>query len=103
MQIVFVANTNCLTVNGLRDTLGVYLNAATVTLTIKDALGVAISGATWPVTLAYIPLSKGNYAANLPSAIGILNAKEYTAVIDATQAGVVGHWERPVRGRTRTQ
>lgn len=101
---VFVANTNILDLVGLKSEVEeVFLDAATVTVTIKDHLGNNVGGMSWPVTMEYILESDGDYRATLPHTLTLLHKKKYIAVIDAN-AGPdrIGHWEFPFKPLTRT-
>ena len=46
-----------------------YVNNATVTVTLYDKDDAELSGETWPVSLAYIAASNGNYYAVLEDTI----------------------------------
>ena len=66
--------------------------AATVTCTVKDRAGVAVSGHTWPVSMPHV--SAGTYRAVLDSDLGIVKGRSYTVEVDAVgTGGEVGHWE----------
>lgn len=100
----FVANTNLLELSGLQDAIDdSYINDATVTATLKDSAGADVGGITWPLTLAYVDGSDGDYRAVLVAALELANRGHYTAVIEV-DAGEdrVGHYEFPFRAATRT-
>jgi hypothetical protein len=92
---MFVANTAVLDVIGLRAELqGEFINSASVTVTIKDSIGIALAGQTWPLAMPYVTGSDGNYRAYLSSALPFISRQNYTAFIDANDgANRVGHWE----------
>ena len=103
----YVANTNNVLLNGLQSELdSVYLNAATVTVTIVDAKKIPVTGATFPLSMNYVSGSNGNYVATLTHTLAILNGRPYTAIIDANGniSGTehIGHWEFPFTAQTRT-
>jgi len=91
----FVANTNVLDLTGLKNEIaGSYINDAVVTVTIKDADGVNISGAIWPMPMAYVSASNGDYRAFLASTLPFIAKAKYTAFIEASGGtNLVGHWE----------
>ena len=83
-HVLYVDNDMRLEVGSLRDLDGVYLNAATVTATIYDALGVAVTGQSWPLTLAYVALSNGIYRGIIDDGADFVDGEDYTIVVDAT-------------------
>lgn len=95
-EILLVGSSNVVQLTGLRDALsGAYQNAATVTLTLKDAAGVEVTGETWPFTLAYIASSNGIYRGTLAAGIGIVAGRTYYGHITATQGGSTRFWKKP--------
>src|SRR5262245_45959436 len=100
----FVLNTNVLDLIGLKSHVeNVYLNAATVTYTIKDKAGAEVGGATWPQEMVYVTGSNGDYQGILPSVLEMPPNKLYYAWIDAQVGGErIGHWEMPFKPITRT-
>ena len=102
-EIIFVSNNNLIELRGLRDeTTGDYLNAATVTVTVKDSSGNAITGDTWPKTMQYVTDSDGNYRANVSYAANLSADATYTASITADAgAGKRGQWEMPMLAKVR--
>jgi hypothetical protein len=100
----FVANTNILELLGLKsDVEDVFINDATVTARIRDKNGDDVSGQSWPVAMAYVAASDGNYRGTLSDEIALVNKQKYKAIIDA-DAGPdrIGHWEFPFTAITRT-
>ena len=102
-EIIFVANNNLIELRGLRDeTSGDFLNSATVTVTVKNAAGNAISGDTWPKTMTYVTDSDGVYRANVSYAADLAADATYTASITADAgAGKRAQWEMPLLAKTR--
>jgi hypothetical protein len=92
---MFVANTAVLDVIGLRAELqDEFINSATVTVTIKDSIGIELAGASWPLAMPYVTGSNGNYRAFLSSALPFISKHNYVAIIDASDgANRVGRWE----------
>lgn len=102
-RVAFVKNTNLLEVIGLKDAVtGDFINDATVTATIKDAAGEVVAGQSFPVTLAYVPASDGDYRATLGKDLALLDDTEYIAEITALATAGDGFWEFPFQAETRT-
>ena len=92
-RVFFSRNDNLLRLVGVKNNAtGLTLNAATVTATVKTQGGTPVPGAAWPVTLAYVAGSAGDYEAVLPAGLAVSAGREYTAEIKATNAGVTGFW-----------
>jgi hypothetical protein len=91
----FCASTNVLQVSGLTAEIqNEFVNDAIVTVTIKDANGVELGGQTWPLAMAHVPGSNGDYRAFLAATLPFISKQNYTAFIDANDgANRVGHWE----------
>ena len=102
-RVAFVSNTNLLEVIGLKDAVsGAFLNGATVVATIKDKAGAVVTGQTFPVTMAFVTDSNGDYRASLDAAMQLIDDTEYIAEITATDAAGDGFWEFPFVAETRT-
>jgi hypothetical protein len=93
----FVANTNLLELIGLQNaTDGSFIDGATVTATIVDASGAELSGQSWPLALAYIASSSGNYRLALPDSLPLIAGRKYIAHVHADDGnGSVGDWSLP--------
>jgi hypothetical protein len=104
MSTVFVANTNMLELLGLRSEIeDEYIDDAAVSVTIKTKAGVEVSGVTWPLTMAYVAASDGDYRTILSEDLAFVAKADYIAYIEADGgAGRVGHWELPFKAQTRT-
>lgn len=95
-EILLVGSSNTIEVRGLRDAISLsYQNAATVTITLKDAAGNNVSGETWPFTLSYVASSDGIYRGTLAAALGIVAGRTYYGHITATQGGSTRFWKKP--------
>lgn len=108
IAVAYVGNTNVLTLTGLKsDDEGIYLNDATVTLTVKDTDGAAVAGESWPVTMDYVASSNGNYRAVISAEAEFVAKAKYTAVIDVDASDVngerIGHWEFPFQAQVRAE
>lgn len=102
---LYVGNDNVITLNGLIDSDGSYVNSATVVVTLVEANTlVEIVGESWPLTMTYIAASNGDYKATLADTLAISNGDELTAYVDADGgAGKHAYWEIPVLAETRTR
>jgi hypothetical protein len=74
------------TLSGLKDDAGAYVNDATVTAVMKDKDGIVVTNAS-SVTFTYVAASSGVYEAILPYNIDTLDGREYTLFITAV-AGI---------------
>jgi hypothetical protein len=90
----FVANTNVLELRGLKSAIeDAFVNDATVSVTIKDASGANVAGVVWPLTLAYVATSDGDYRAIIPHGAALTAGRQYTALISADGGtNRVGFW-----------
>lgn len=99
-------NDNLLTLVGLQDeAASSYLNAATVVVTVVDADGAEISGETWPLALAYVASSNGDYRATLTDTLSasLSSGVDLVARITANAGdGLNGYWAIPILTATRT-
>lgn len=99
---LYVGNSTVLELVDLTEAItGEVQTAATVTVTLKDAAGAAVTGASWPVTLAHVVASPGTYRVLLDAAVEATAGERYVAEIHAEAGGVVAHWEAPVVAKMR--
>ena len=106
MATAFYQNDNLVEVVGLQNAAtGAYINAgATVTATVNDLAGGAVTGATWPLALAYVAGSNGNWRATIPDEAQLAKDAEYVAVIVADAGpGLAARWEFRFVCKTRTE
>lgn len=100
MMSVYVSNTNVLEVRGLQEAIsGDYVNSgATVTVTVVNDCGAAVSGVSWPVSMQYVAGTNGDYRAIIPSSASFSSGEVYFAEISAN-AGVnkIGFWRHKFR------
>lgn len=102
---LYIDNDNVLSLVGLQNSVSAaYLNAATVTVTLVDSDDAEIAGETWPLSMAYVAASDGNYRATLPDALtGLTTEDAITAQIEADSGvGLQGSWKIPLVAKTRT-
>jgi hypothetical protein len=103
--IIYQANDNLIEVLGLQDYVtGSYGDgSASVHLTaIKDSLGNVVTGVTFPIVLAYVTSSNGDYRGVVDKNLALLAESSYTAIIDATIGTLDAHWELPLVCKVRT-
>lgn len=100
----FVANTNVLELIGLMNEIAdVYINDADVTVTIKDAAGIDVVGATWPATMSYVLASDGNYRVILSDELEFAAKAKYFAYITADGGpNLIGRWTLEFKPLLRT-
>lgn len=101
---VFVANTNVLDLIGLHDEVDeTYINDADVVVTVKDASDVEVQGVTWPLTMAYVAASDGDYRGILSDELAFVARQTYYAHITADAGSDrVGRWKLKIKPITRT-
>ena len=104
INVLLVGNDNILEVASLKNELtGAFLNAATVTVTLKDAANVNVAGDTWPKTMAYVTGSAGIYRATMLYTLALVADARYSAVISVNGgAGLQAAWTMECVARART-
>jgi hypothetical protein len=100
-DLLYIDNTGVVELQSLTSTLtGEADTAATVTCTVKDLQGNAVTGQSWPATMAHV--SAGTYRAILDDGIGILEYRPYVIEVNATgSGGGVGKWQCQVTATKR--
>lgn len=96
---LYISSDNVLTLVGLNDTVAnTYLNSASVSVTLKDSSGNNVSGETWPLAMAYVASSNGNYRATLTDSLILTDAANYTAeVVADAGAGLKRTFKVPIK------
>jgi len=94
-------NSHRVTLSGLQDSAGAYVNAATVTVTVTDLAGNETTGATWPLAMTYETASDGVYYADVPPLTDIVVNQYVYVTVNAEQDGLYAEWsiKAPVRRR----
>lgn len=89
-------NDQTVTIDRLKDSVtGDFLNAAVVTATLIDHRGNSVVGAI-AITLALVSgNTTGKYRGQVEETFDPPIGSGYTLEIDASEGGVVGHWEIP--------
>ncbi len=104
VQILFRNNDHLLTLTGLQDSSDLsFVNDATVTATVKDINGNDVTGIVWPLTLAYVAASNGNYEVVLDKAIVITPGIEYVTEITVVSGSRDAFFEVPTLGSKREE
>lgn len=101
--IVYLLNNNVIELQALTNSATDVVDvAATVTVTLKDKAGTAVTGQVWPAVMSHV--SAGLYRATLDADLDLSANRDYVAWIDATgTGGEVGHWEYPVTAMVRRE
>lgn len=101
MDALYIDNSNVIKLEGLKNSsTGNADTGATVTATITDSVGNAISGETWPVTLPHD--ADGDYLYTLPPSVVLTKNRSYKAVVGAIgSGGEIGKWNCNVIARER--
>lgn len=98
----FVANTNNLDLTGLQNAAtGLYVNNATVEVTIKDGAGEEVTGATWPITMYYVEGSSGDYRGTISHVVQLSPGRHYVAEINVTDGPNVAFWAYEFKASAR--
>lgn len=88
MELLLISNDNLLELRGLQDATDLsYVNDATVSATLTDLDGNAVSGQGFPVTLNYVAASNGIYRATLQDGLALRRGKIYQCTVDAVSGG----------------
>lgn len=103
LTTLYVNNDTVLELRGLRDEVsGTFLNAATVTATLYDSEGNAVSGQSWPKTLDYVAGSDGDYRVTVTHSMALTASHKYTARITADGgSGLYAQFSVPCQARAR--
>lgn len=102
-NILLIANSNTLELNGLRNAVaGGFVNTATVIATLKDSKGVDVTGQVWPATLNYVADSDGCYRLLLPPNLVIEHNKRYQLTLIAQGDGLTAQWDNFIKATRRS-
>lgn len=101
MDVIYIDNSNVVELRSLTNSITSAVDTgATVSVTIVDSTGTAISGETWPVSMSHA--SSGTYRATLSSSLSLTANRAYRGVVTATgSGGEVGKWNCPIRALVR--
>ena len=99
---IFINNDSLIELIGLKNSLtDSYVNDATVTVTLYDSTGAEVSGISWPLTMAYVTASNGDYRGTLDKAVVLITGALYKAVITALDGINDGEWVLYLRAQER--
>lgn len=89
---LYIGNSLDVKITGLSDSDGEYIDNATCSVTLKDAEGTVVTGASG-LSMAYITDSDGDYLGVLPSTLSLTVDDTYYLEVTATSDDVgVGFW-----------
>lgn len=99
--ILYQSNDQTIEVDKLKDRLtGNFLNSATVSSTLYDSAGSAVSGLNG-LALSYVSSSNGKYRGNVEQTFAPALGDNYEIWFEAAQGSSVGHWEIPCSVQAR--
>lgn len=102
VDVIYLANDNLLELQGLQNAAtAAYVNNATVTATVVDKAGANVAGQSWPVTLAYVAASNGNYRGTLEDALSLAENEDYSARVSVSGSGLTAFFEHPLKAVKR--
>ena len=88
-------NDNLLKLEGLTDEeTGLFINNATVTAVLKHRRGGEVDGQAWPLAMAYVAASNGNYTGVIDAGINVVIGNRLTAEITVAAPGLDGFFVR---------
>jgi len=105
MKKLFINNTNTVSLVGLRSAVDdVFLNSGVGGVVINASAkvtnnGVAVPGST--ITLPYIAGTDGEYMANLPATLPLIEDQYYTIEVTVSDGTVTNNWNIPVIAKYR--
>ena len=105
MKKLWINNTNTVSLVGLRSAVDdVFLNHGIDDVVVNAQAkltqnGTAVTGGT--ISLAYITGTDGEYMANLPETLGLIEDQYYTIEINVSSGDVYNNWNIPVIAKYR--
>jgi len=104
MNIIYINNDNLLSVENLKNAAtDVYINDATVTATLKNSAGGNVTGQSWPLTLAFVSSSNGDYKGILEDGLTLTEGTTYTALINVNAGNdQIANWSILFNAAKRT-
>ncbi len=101
-QIVYRSNDHLIKLTGLQDSSDdTFVNDATVTLTMKDINDVNVVGISWPLAMAYVAASNGDYEGTIDKALVITPETRYFAEVTIVSGTRDAFFELPVQAQKR--
>ena len=105
MKQLFINNTNTVSLVGLRSAVDdVFLNSGTGDVVINASAkvtnnNIAVAGSA--ITLPYIAGTDGEYMANLPASLSLIEDQYYTIEVTVSDGTVTNNWNIPVIAKYR--
>lgn len=102
--VLYKDNDSLVEVASLKDSdTEAFINDATVSCTVTDLDGNAVSGITWPLEMIYVPDSNGTYRAIIDRAIAVEYGGFYFVnVVAQAPGGLDATWKIKVQAISRT-
>lgn len=98
---LYKLNEQWLEISGLQDGISAaYINDATVTATLYDSAGAAVTGIN-ALALPYVAASNGIYRGLVPDSFDPAEGRGYRLVIAAVQGANNARWEIPASVEVR--
>ena len=92
--VIFEDNDMLVEIDGLQDSSDdSFLNAATITATIKDKDGVAVIGQTLPISLSYVSSSNGKYQGVFDKLLALVSGDKGMIEITGAEGTLDAFWE----------
>lgn len=89
LEVLSIGSSNLVRLDALTNaSTGAYVNAATVSFTLKDATGSVVSGLSG-VSMPYVSASNGRYEGTIPSTATLTLNALYTLEITTTAGALV--------------
>lgn len=105
MKKLWINNTNTVSLVGLRSAVDdVFLNHGANGVSITASAKLTHNGATVTgsdITLPYIAGTDGEYMANLPATLSLIEDQYYTIEVTASDGTVTNNWNIPVIAKYR--
>tara|TARA_R110002167_G_scaffold85605_1_gene232073 strand:+ start:1104 stop:1421 length:318 start_codon:yes stop_codon:yes gene_type:complete len=101
---LYINNDNLLSVENLKNAAtDVFINDATVTAILKNSAGGNVTGQSWPLTLAFVSSSNGDYKGTLEDGLVLTEGTTYTAEINADAGNdQIANWSVSFTAKKRT-
>ena len=104
VRTLWVESDNLWTVDELKNVItDAFINNATVTLNLYEADGTTlVTGAAFPISVAFVVASDGKYQATLPNELDLVAKRRYVAhTIADAGSGFHSEWRTPCQALKR--
>jgi hypothetical protein len=100
MKQLYINNTNTVSLIGLRSAVDdAFINTGAAVLAKVTTNGTTVTGST--ITLIYVTSTDGEYMANLPATLALIEDQFYTIEINVIVGSIVNNWNIPVIAKYR--